>query len=275
MIDIRYLLLVREDKRLQDVNYKTRLVLYALSSRLDDKGGCFPSQEQISKDTNLSVRSVQRGINEAVDCGFLTRDARLGGKSNYYTFPYVDNHWQVINMKPMHHDQLAHSTEKPIRQVVRMPEPMRQVDAQNLPGSRIEHDYLADEVIPIKGNNNSLSLKPRAVRQVDRVPVDNSEWDGSTKPETKDHLNKIKKWCETKGLTPEKTREFLRINNLAHWNQVTQLCPVPDMIDNFVDLWKQNDPEGYSYVIEQRRAAERRAEEERIRRNLDKERKDG
>ena len=85
----------------------------------------------------------------------------------------------------------------------------------------------------------------------------------------------IKKWCATKGLTPEKTREFLRINNLSHWNQVTQLCPVPDMIDNFVDLWKQNDPEGYSYIIEQRRAAERRAEEERIRRNLEKERKDG
>ena len=273
MIDIRYLLLVREDKRLQDVNYKTRLVLYALSSRLDEKGGCFPSQEQISKDTNLSVRSVQRGINEAVECGFLTRDARLGGKSNYYTFPYVNNHWKVINMKPVLHDQLAYSTEKPIRQVDGVPEPIRQVDAQTLPGSRIEPDQLADEVIPYKGNTNlSLSLRPKAIRQVDRVLVDNS-WDGSTKPTTKEHLQQIKKWCETKGLTPDKTREFLRINNLAYWQQVTQLCPVPDMIDNFVDLWKLNDPEGYAYAIEQRRAEERRAEEDRIRKEIEDERR--
>lgn len=267
MIDIRYLLLVREDKRLQDVNYKTRLVLYALSSRLDDKGGCFPSQKQISKDTNLSVRSVQRGINEAVDCGFLTRDTRLGGKSNYYTFPYVDNHWQVINMKPMHHDQLAHSTQSGEKA-------MRQIDAQSATGGRIEHDQLAGEVIPIKGNNNSLSLRQATTRQVDALPVDN-DWDGTTKPATREHLVMIKKWCATKGLTPEKTREFLRINNLSHWNQVTQLCPVPDMIDNFVDLWKQNDPEGYAYVIEQRREAKRRAEDERVRREIEKERKDG
>lgn len=267
MIDIRYLLLVREDKRLQDVNYKTRLVLYALSSRLDDKGGCFPSQEQISKDTNLSVRSVQRGINEAVDCGFLTRDLRLGGKSNYYTFPYVDNHWQVINMRPMQRDQLAHSPQSGEKA-------MRQIDAQSATGGRIEHDQLAGEVIPIKGNNNSLSLRQTTTRQVDALPVDN-DWDGSTKPATREHLVMIKKWCATKGLTPEKTREFLRINNLSHWNQVTQLCPVPDMIDNFVDLWKQNDPEGYAYVIEQRREAKRRAEDERVRREIEKDRKDG
>lgn len=256
MIDIRYLLLVREDKRLAEVNYKTRLVLYALSSRLDDKGGCFPSQEQIGRDTNLSVRSVQRGLNEAVECGFLTRDTRLGGKSNYYTFPFVNNHWEVINMKPMLHDQLAYSPKDGGKA-------MRQVDAQTLPGRRIEHDYLADEVIPYKGNTNSLSLRQEAIRQVDGVPVDNS-WDGSTKPTTKEHLKTIKKWCETKGLTAERTREFLRINNLSHWNQVTQLCPVPDMIDNFIDLWIEKHPDEYAYEQQKRREAERRKKEARI-----------
>lgn len=101
--------------------------------------------------------------------------------------------------------------------------------------------------------------------------VGTCEWDGSTKPTTGEHLKTIKKWCKEKGLTKEKMREFLRINNLAHWEQVTQLCPVPDLIDNFVDLWKKNDPEGYAYEKQQMAAARRRADEERIRKQVEDE----
>ena len=270
MIDIRYLLLVREDKRLQDVNYKTRLVLYALSSRLNERGGCYPSQEQIGKDTNLSVRSVQRGLNEAVECGFLTRDASRSGKSNYYTFPYIDHYAKETGM----------TRRKVINNPCQVDGGRResgagdpcQVDARPLPGRRPTPVHLADEVIPLKGTKeDSLSLREAGVRQVDASPERVTEWDGSTKPETRDHLVTIKRWCDEKGLTPDKKREFLRINNLSHWNQVTQLCPVPDMIDNYIDLWRKNDPEGYKYEMEKRREERRRAEENRLRKQIEDE----
>lgn len=81
----------------------------------------------------------------------------------------------------------------------------------------------------------------------------------------------IRRWCKERGMPEEKVREFVRINNLTHWKQVTQLCTVSDMIDNFIDMWKARNPEEYAYIQERRRLATRREEEERMRERIEKE----
>lgn len=260
MIDIRYLLLVRDDERLRDVNYKTRLVLYALSSRLDDRGGCYPSQGQIAKDTNLSLRSVQRGINEAVECGFLTRDRMSGGKSNYYTFPWVEKTEKVINKKGEHAVYLADSKGK-----VTCP-----VGRQYLPSRQVDSVQLADKDIPRTiTKEDSLSLTLPHMRLLGSMPVD--KYNGTERPSKREHIIMIRRWCKERGMPEEKVREFVRINNLTHWKQVTQLCTVSDMIDNFIDMWKARNPEEYAYIQERRRLATRREEEERMRERIEKE----
>lgn len=67
----------------------TKLVLLALSTYMNDHGnGCYPSQEQIARDTSLTERAVRKHIALAIESGFLIKTKRnLKGKkwdSNEY-----------------------------------------------------------------------------------------------------------------------------------------------------------------------------------------------
>ena len=69
----RYLFAVR-DLNIDDPNAK--LILYALASRADDNGYCYPSVNRIARDTALSRRTVQRRL-AALEAGkFIERHLR-------------------------------------------------------------------------------------------------------------------------------------------------------------------------------------------------------
>lgn len=53
-----------------------KLVLWALANVADDVGECFPSQQRIANDTELSKRSVLRAMKALEDKGLITRQAR-------------------------------------------------------------------------------------------------------------------------------------------------------------------------------------------------------
>lgn len=55
-----------------------KLLLFALASRVDDSGECWPSLATLRNDTGLSKRTVQYRLGSLVDRGLLLREERRG-----------------------------------------------------------------------------------------------------------------------------------------------------------------------------------------------------
>jgi biotin operon repressor len=60
-------------------NSGQRLVLLNLADRANKQGECWPSQERIARDTNLSERSVRNRMKELEETGFIKRRHRKNG----------------------------------------------------------------------------------------------------------------------------------------------------------------------------------------------------
>lgn len=59
------------------------LVLLSLADQANDDGECWPSQASTAKRCRISVRQVQRWIDELIDNGLVLRETRTG-TSNVY-----------------------------------------------------------------------------------------------------------------------------------------------------------------------------------------------
>jgi biotin operon repressor len=57
----------------------TKAVLLAVANYADEEGICWPSQEQLAEDTELSRHSIMRALDHLEDCGFLSRERRHRG----------------------------------------------------------------------------------------------------------------------------------------------------------------------------------------------------
>ena len=74
-----------------DLPHRAIAVWLYLKGRADnDTGECFPAVKTIAKDIKVSVRTVQRGINDLVAAGLLRkvyrqREYNRGQTSNLYT----------------------------------------------------------------------------------------------------------------------------------------------------------------------------------------------
>jgi DNA-binding transcriptional MocR family regulator len=55
-----------------------KLILFALASRVDETGQCWPSIETLRKDTGLAHRTVQYHLGALVDRGIVVREERRG-----------------------------------------------------------------------------------------------------------------------------------------------------------------------------------------------------
>ena len=61
-----------------ELPYIEKLLLFALASRVDDSGECWPSVATLRKDTGLAQRTVQYHLRSLVDRGLLLREERRG-----------------------------------------------------------------------------------------------------------------------------------------------------------------------------------------------------
>jgi len=74
-----------------DLPHRAVAVWLYLKGRADnDTGECFPAVKTIAKDIKVSVRTVQRGINDLIAAGLLCkvyrqREHNRGQTSNLYT----------------------------------------------------------------------------------------------------------------------------------------------------------------------------------------------
>ncbi len=84
----RFALFVRDSEECKKQKPITRLVLYALASRANETGYCWPSVEQVMSDTGLCRASVFRALTEVKE--ILTVDAPGYKKSNSYIFPFQE-----------------------------------------------------------------------------------------------------------------------------------------------------------------------------------------
>ena len=66
-----------------DVPPPQKLLLFALASRADHAGRCWPSVQRVCRDTGLSRRAVQIHLGHLEACGALVRDGRSGRSSVY------------------------------------------------------------------------------------------------------------------------------------------------------------------------------------------------
>ena len=68
---------------------RATLVVFYLVNRANKEFTCFPGVKTIAKDCNMSVRTVQRAINDLIDAGYVKKDYRFrdngGQSSNLYT----------------------------------------------------------------------------------------------------------------------------------------------------------------------------------------------
>ena len=53
-----------------------KLVLQAIADYADDRGICWPSQRTLARETELSVRSIRRALDDLEDAGFICRKGR-------------------------------------------------------------------------------------------------------------------------------------------------------------------------------------------------------
>ena len=93
----KFALFVRDDEACKKQKPITRLVLYALAARANEKGYCWPSVEQVMGDTGLCRASIFRALTEIRD--ILTVDAPGYKKSNSYIFPWQGKAEAAIERK--------------------------------------------------------------------------------------------------------------------------------------------------------------------------------
>ena len=55
-----------------------KVILYALASRVDDHGACWPSLDTLAKDAGLARRTLQYHLGTLVDTGLVSRAERRG-----------------------------------------------------------------------------------------------------------------------------------------------------------------------------------------------------
>jgi DNA-binding transcriptional ArsR family regulator len=55
-----------------------KVILYALASRVDDGGACWPSLDTLAKDAGLARRTLQYHLSILVDTGLVSREERRG-----------------------------------------------------------------------------------------------------------------------------------------------------------------------------------------------------
>lgn len=55
-----------------------KVILYALASRIDDRGECWPSLDTLAKDAGLARRTLQYHLSTLIDIGIVTREERRG-----------------------------------------------------------------------------------------------------------------------------------------------------------------------------------------------------
>ena len=60
------------------LQYIAKLILFALASRVDDEGKCWPSIDTICHDTGLKRRTTQLHLKGLVETGYVIRHERLG-----------------------------------------------------------------------------------------------------------------------------------------------------------------------------------------------------
>jgi len=60
------------------LQYIAKLILFALASRVDDEGKCWPSIDTICHDTGLKRRTTQLHLKGLVESGYVVRQERLG-----------------------------------------------------------------------------------------------------------------------------------------------------------------------------------------------------
>ena len=60
------------------LQYIAKLILFALASRVDDEGKCWPSIDTICHDTGLKRRTTQLHLKGLVESGYVIRHERPG-----------------------------------------------------------------------------------------------------------------------------------------------------------------------------------------------------
>lgn len=78
-----------------ELTQRATLVAFYLINRADSQGTCFPGVKTISKECNISTRTVQRALNDLEEAGFLVRESRFheqgGQRSNLYYLLAIEN----------------------------------------------------------------------------------------------------------------------------------------------------------------------------------------
>jgi len=94
---------------------RATLVVFYLVNRANKEFTCFPGVKTIAKDCNMSVRTVQRAINDLIDAGYVKKDYRFrdngGQSSNLYTLVLNPDDGNVDEQK-----QPPSTLEKPLEE---------------------------------------------------------------------------------------------------------------------------------------------------------------
>ena len=81
---------------------RATLVIFYLINRSNEELTCFPSVKSIGKECNMSMRTVQRALNDLEEAGFLSRESRFyecgGQRSNFYclSIPVTINEGSMV-----------------------------------------------------------------------------------------------------------------------------------------------------------------------------------
>lgn len=79
------------------VSPSEKLILYTLHSRSDRFGNCHPSQSTIRKDSGLSVRAIQYGLQRLAEIGLVARSRRYK-RSTVYSLTFETYARKIVSI---------------------------------------------------------------------------------------------------------------------------------------------------------------------------------
>lgn len=93
-----------------ELTQRATLVAFYLINRADSEGTCFPGVKTIAKECNISIRTVQRALNDLEEAGFLVRESRFhvqgGQRSNlYYLQVLEDEKYDIQSLEDLRDDE--------------------------------------------------------------------------------------------------------------------------------------------------------------------------
>ena len=192
----KLLKLVNAERELNDA--ARRVMFYLLDRENNKTRALFPSHQRLAEDTNLSLRSVSRGITSLVKCGYL-RIKKKGypGRATDYEIIYREQHTTDLSTT---HDTIDRNS------TTDMADQLTNIIKHNEPTVEEQMNKKVDVNKILSNFTKNLNINYRAVREEKKLAYNSPEAIRRRYMKKTESMEKTQDWY-SRYLNPDTSRE--------------------------------------------------------------------